>query len=181
MKKIFIFLVSLFLSFGFADGYGRIKWEPITIEGLQLITRNNYYFLNSEKEAGLFLGIKRGGVPFVVLCRYKNGIFYVLPEVVINYYNADLREDIKDFFKNKKIQSKYQTDLDITVDAWELLNMKTSSAFEELYEFGQTLGVGLSAGNTNVTVYEYNEDTDAYVFECEKGTLVVFAYRPPEV
>lgn len=181
MKKIFIFLVSLFLSFGFADGYGRIKWEPITIEGLQLITQNEHYFLNSEKEAGIFPGIKRGGIPFVVFCRYKNGLFYVLPEVVINYYDADLCADIKDFFKNKKIQRKYQTDVDITVDAWEFLKMKIGPAFDELYEFTKTLGVGLSAGNTNVTVYEYNEDTDAYVFECEKGTLVVFVYRPPEV
>lgn len=180
MKKIFVFLVSLFLSFGFADGYGNIKWEPLEIGKLNLIAGSNYY-LNNEKQAGIFAGFKKGPVPFSVFCWHKKDSPYVMPVFVVNYYDVSDTEKIKDFFKQKKTKYTCYTDIEITADRMDLLNKKTVEAFEELYDLNFELGIYSEKGKTKVTVYEYNEDTDAHVFEFEKGTVVVFSYRPPEV
>lgn len=179
MKKIFVFLVSLFLSFGFADGYGRVNWSPMQTGELDLLSDGNFSIMDNRA-----IGcINAQGVHFFsfVYCTVPKDRFCVVPEAVVNYYAPVHKAKLEYFFKQKKIKSKHKTDVVIRDNIYDLSDLTFGQLIDEMSSVYEAITKPAEDGKIKFIVYEYNDDTDAYVYESEKGFVVVFVYRPPEV
>lgn len=191
MKKIFIFLVSLFLSFGFADGYGQWHWGAVPKPQL-LATCEQFVagLVGTNDLDGLktyivgYLATRLGARRTVFVCFLEDKqmpTHYYMRFVFVIYPEDKTKEIHKQFEKSPMIARSYSDE-----EAQPAIDNDDFNKMLFLHD-PQHLAINKIQDtpkkyNRVETKYRYNEDTVAIVKEgfYEGQTIVCYTYYEPD-
>lgn len=200
MKRFFIFLLSLLIAgSAFADGYGKIKWKFYSrSEILNFNSLENWLGLTNSEDDDIddyeFLILY-----YEALKIYNETKVYIYfdkdsennvynPKAVMYFLNNFNDKDINKIFSQYELLGRDIGTLEVKKQS-EIENNLTSfirMIADDCLYIGQSnfvdKQISKEQNKPTVTVYRYNEDTIAIVYQnCIEGqTLVVYTYHEPD-
>ena len=179
MKKICIFLVSLFLSFGFADGYGLWRWGAVPKGQLNSTANSVVAFLLDTSNVG---SLTYCIIQYVCFIEDKESPLYYYMRFVFIIYPKDKTKQIHEKFENCQMISRKYSD-EKTKPELNDDNSKEMFFLDRPQLLAKNEIQNAPKNYTQVeTKYRYNDDTVAIVKEgfYEGQTIVSYTYYEPD-
>ena len=201
MKRFFIFLMSLLITgAAFADGYGKVKWWKIysrneilalnRIENLTALPKNESDDDEDIDEADYLIlwkythKFKKATSINICFEKYENNYNYIPRSVMYFIPNTEDKE-VNAHFEKYEVLRRITENLQIPdskMSNFEKIAEFTRLAIAYSYHTHFKTEISKEQNKPTVTVYRYNEDTIAIVYQnCIEGqTLVVYTYHEPD-
>lgn len=210
MKRFLFFITTALLitAAGFTDrGYGKIKWEPISRQGLLTYNYGEDWVLLEdelpESAERIIVGnvtekLGSSTVEYIIYRTAKSNVnTYYSPESVIYLTEASNSQKLHEYLKEKKelgcliayLSEETHADNSNAIKEDELLKtivILSTNAENEINRVlrSNKMNESESEGNVKILlyVYEYNDDTYMLILEnvVEDKIIVIYTYHEPD-
>ena len=203
MKRFFIFLITVLISSAvFADGYGKVKWNPISYNDLLALNEIEHWYALEHNEdlygkdfdsIVLTYNTKKFNTNVNVYVVYKktnqiNKIDYYKAESVIYFLDKDKKQELNKILSQYKLIIKFDSEAKDLKDfsyyedlkfLCDIISMQCRGLF---FNFDVFAKAPENSIKETTSIYKYNEDTAIVIEEdvIKDKIIIIYTYHEPD-